>query len=111
MFAMSYLILAVSIIFNAASGVLLKYSVIPEFTGATKGKLLLICGYACGAVSALLYTKSLSNINLGAAATISAGLVIVVSNLAGILLFNESFSYAKLLGALLVCIGIYLVLK
>ena len=108
---MSYLVLAISIIFNAGSGIFLKYSVMPPLSGEFKGKLLMVVGYVCGAISALLYTKSLSNIHLGTAATISAGMVILVSNIAGVMLFQESFNISKIIGAILVCIGIYLVLR
>ena len=108
---MSYLILVISIIFNAGSGIFLKYAVMPPFGGEFKGKLLMMAGFLCGAISAILYTKSLSDIHLGTAATISAGMVIVVSNIAGVLLFQEDFNISKIIGAVLVCIGIYLVLR
>ena len=108
---MHYVILIISIIFNASSGVLLKYSVADGLASSTRSKLLMFAGWACGSISAILYTKSLENINLGVAATISAGMVIVVSNAAGVLLFGEGLNLAKCLGALLVCVGIWLVVR
>ena len=106
---MAWVVFIVSILFNASSGVLIKFGVRCDVV--TKSYLLIGAGYACGAVSALLYTKALEELNLGVAATISAGLVILFSNLAGVVFFGETVSVGKIFGTLLVCIGIWLLVR
>ena len=101
--------MACSIIFNAGSGILIKFGV--KSDAVLRSYILIGSGYICGAASALLYTKSLEKLNLGIAATISAGLVILFSNLAGVIFFGEQISNTKIIGAFVVLIGIWLVVK
>jgi multidrug transporter EmrE-like cation transporter len=105
---MSYILLIISILFNAGSGVLYKYSAADQ---SVKSKILLLIGYACGAISALLYAKSLDNLSLGVVASVSSASVVLLSSAAGILLFGEYYSIQRLIGAVLICIGIFLVVK
>jgi multidrug transporter EmrE-like cation transporter len=105
---MSYIYLVISIIFNSLAGILLKYS---GTNSGSKSKLLLGAGFIVAAISAIFYSQSLSEINLGVAATVSSATVIIISTISGIILFNEAITLIKIVGTVMVCAGIILVLK
>lgn len=105
---MNYSVLIISIVFNACSGVLLKYS---SFFEAPKKYYVMAFGFLSASISALLYTKALQTISIGTATSISSGMVVLACNIAGLLLFNEQFTAYKIAGSVIICVGIFLLFK
>lgn len=105
---MGYIYLIISIVFNSSAGILLKYS---GQSQGIKSKILLAVGFIFAAVSAIFYSQSLNEINLGVAATVSSASVIIISTIAGFFLFAEAITLFKLVGTFFVLIGIFMVLR
>ncbi len=105
---MNYAILLISIIFNASSGILLKYS---SFLESPKKFYIIGSGFLCASISAILYTKALETLSIGTATTISSGLVIFTCSIASVFIFNENYSLTKIMGGVLIFVGIFFLFK
>lgn len=68
-----------------------------------------IIGYVCYIFSFLLYTIIISKFELGVIVPILSGLVNIGVLIIAFFVFNESFNNTKLVGVILVCLGIILI--
>ena len=103
-----FLFLACSILLNAGSYVFYKQSSLDSKRQVLSAVLLLI-GLAIGAANAALYTKSLSGISLNTAYPIfSAGSLILVTAIS-VVFFGEALSIQKIIGIVVLTVGVVLV--
>lgn len=63
-------------------------------------------GYFCYIISFLLYTTIISKFELSVIVPVLGGLVNIIVLLAAFFIFKESLSSTKIVGVILVCIGI-----
>lgn len=104
----SYAFLAAAILFNVAASISFKFS--SKFVEITsRHYILLIAGLIVGGVNAVFYTKSLEKIDLGIAYPVFSGGSIILLLLSSLLVFEEHMTVMKGLGALMICIGIYII--
>ena len=102
--------LFLAIIFNTFASTFFKYS------SLMKNKMLLsitflLLGLLLGAINAIFYTKSLKYINLNVAYPVfSAGSIILII-IVSLFLFHEVLSFWKIIGILIICIGIFVVVR
>ena len=103
-----YIFLASSVALNATSYVFYKQSSLNS-QRQILSLILLTAGLILGAANATLYTKSLSGIPLNTAYPIfSAGSLILVS-IISVLMFGESMSIQKIVGIVILTVGVVLV--
>jgi multidrug transporter EmrE-like cation transporter len=106
---MQYIILLIfAVVLNAGSSIFYKFSS-QNSEKQIISIILLISGLTLGAINATLYTKSLKGINLNTAYPIfSAGSLILVT-LISLIIFKETMSIQKIIGIIVLTIGVVLV--
>jgi multidrug transporter EmrE-like cation transporter len=105
-FDQSYLIIAV--IFNAVASICFKYSSMGNHSRHSNF-IFFVSGLLFGGVNAFLYAKSLKTIELNVAYPIFSVGSFVLITIISLFLFNETLSFQKLSGIVVICIGIFLI--
>ena len=104
----SYLFLAASIVLNAGSYIFYKQS--SQNAGRqVLATLLLVAGLVIGAANATLYTKSLQRISLNTAYPIFSAASLILITIISVLVFGEAISFRKILGIVVLTVGVVLV--
>ena len=72
--------------------------------------LFLICAVVCYAISLVVWIIALSRVEVSFALPFH-GLSFLITAIAGYFIFNENVSTIRIIGILIICIGVYLVSK
>lgn len=111
-----WLILVSGISVNAAASVLIKYAVTPprplpslSHPFAVFGNVPLLAGVVLYGVAFLLYALALTKLPLNVAHPILTSGAIAMVAVCSKVLFQENMSYVKLLGIVVIVVGVFLV--
>lgn len=114
---MKWLILAVAIVFNALANVLIKAGM-RQWTGqaltmAVLPKVVLspflIAGVASFGLALVTYSYSLTKLPLSLGYPIMSSVGLIIVAVSSVLFFEETYTLPKLLGTLLILVGVFLV--
>lgn len=115
---MQWFILACAIIANACANICIKAGMIrveEQESGGILAKALsqpyLWLGAFCFGLALLAYAYSLAKMELSVAYPIMTSLGLIVVAVASLLLFQEQFSALKILGTILIMVGVVLVAR
>ena len=115
---MQWMILAFAIIANASANICIKAGMIrvgEQESGSMLHKAIsqpyLWLGAFCFGLALLAYAYSLAKMELSVAYPIMTSLGLIVVALASLLLFQEQFSVLKIIGTILIIVGVVLVAR
>ena len=99
--------IVLSVIANATASILLKISSLSHETGLRGGFNTLLALFAYG-IAFIFYRQSLIRLELSIAYPTITALSALILSVAGVLVFNEAVNLPKVLGLILISIGIFL---